>query len=397
MIKKRGLYISSLLALLTFLAAGNADAEKICPNCNRVFEDSIKFCSEDGTKLQELQKDNLLTVDFQSLPEGAEVLINGEKSSTNSFNLAVGLTYKLEIRSEGYKNSIFVVTATDNGHLVVEPSLTALSPEEKWNQKLNSLADNQYGDMIEIKAGQYMLGSDRGNIDEKPIRRYTTNTFWMDRTEVTCAQYKRFLEDIAKYGHKWCHPHESPNKDHTPYHTYAWALKFSWVGGEPPRGMEDFPVVLVDWFDAYAYANWAGKRLPNESEWEIAARGTDSREYPWGNTFSVDKCNVGEQPMAVDSFPDGKSPWGVCDLAGNVCEWTATAYEPKASISKNFGGKYGLPIIKGGSWDDNAMGCRSSCREARRSPYYRSTTVGFRCVSDRPPRLLQPGKLPQKH
>ncbi len=250
---------------------------------------------------------------------------------------------------------------------------------------MSQIAANRDIDMVEVKSGVYVIGSDRGNQDERPIRRYETQGFWIDKYEVTCAQYQRFLEAVKKDGHKWCHANEPANKDHTPYHTYAWALKFSWIGGNPPVNMEDYPVVLVDWYDAYAYAKWAGKRLPTESEWEIAARGSDSREYPWGNTFYSDRCNIGDKPLAVGSFKGGDSPFGVSDMAGNVAEWTATAYETRPADSRNFTGRYGQPIIKGGSWDDNSKSCRSAARDTRRAAAYRSTTVGFRCVSDKAP------------
>ena len=388
---KSAVLLSALSMLLTF-STGSVMAERLCPTCDNNFDDSIKFCPEDGTKLVEAKDDNALSLELKSLPEGAVITLNGEKIKNNSFDLRVGRTYTLEISAQGYKKLVTVLTASEKGHIIVEPALVALSPEEDRNLKMSNIASIQYSDMLEIKAGTYSLGSERGNQDEKPIRQFKTRTFWMDRTEVTCAQYKKFLEDVERYGHKWCHPAESANKDHTPFHTYAWALKYSWVGGQPPHGMEDYPVVLVDWFDAYAYANWAGKRLPTENEWEVAARGSDGREYPWGNTFALDRCNVHEGPIAVGSFESGKSPWGILDLAGNVSEWTSTAYEPKASESGKFSGKYGLPIVKGGSWDDNAAGCRSAARDSKRSPYYRSTTVGFRCVSDHAPRLLTPGR-----
>ena len=382
-----------ILSSILFLSTNICLADKLCPTCENVFDDSIKFCPEDGTKLNEIPTANSVKIEFKSLPEGSKIILNGERLHNKSkVDLKIGRTYKFEIEADGYKKSLFIVSPQEKNNLVVEPYLSPLSPEENRNKKINAIASEQYGDMIEIKSGVYSVGSNRGNLDEKPVRRYETQGFWIDRTEVTCAQYKKFLDDIEKYGHKWCHPNESKNKDHTPYHTYAWALKFSWVGGQPPYGMDDYPVVLVDWFDAYAYANWAGKRLPTENEWEIAARGIVANEYPWGNTFSLDRCNVGEAPMAVGSFPKGSTPNGILDMAGNVCEWTATAYDPKPGNAYNFAGKYGLPIVKGGSWDDNAKGCRSSARDNKRSPYHRSTTVGFRCISDHAPNLLKPGK-----
>lgn len=384
--------LSFILLLLIMVSANILFADKSCPTCDKIFDDKIKFCPNDGTKLNDISKNAISSIELKSLPFGATVFINGEKCSSNTIDLKTGRTYKVEISAEGYKKSLLVISTQENGKIILEPYMAQLSPEESRNLKINQIANNQYGDMVYIKPGAYSVGSNRGNLDEKPVRRYETQGFWIDRTEVTCAQYKKFLEDIEKYGHKWCHPNESKNKDHTPYHTYAWALKFSWVGGQPPHGMDDFPVVLVDWFDAYAYAKWAGKRLPTENEWEISARGQSSNEYPWGNNFSLDKCNVGEAPMAVGSFPKGATPTGILDLAGNVCEWTSTAYDPKPSNAYNFGGKYGLPIVKGGSWDDNAKGCRSSARDNKRTPYHRSTTVGFRCVSDHDPNILSPGK-----
>ncbi|MBI3039931.1 SUMF1/EgtB/PvdO family nonheme iron enzyme [bacterium] len=118
----------------------------------------------------------------------------------------------------------------------------------------------------------------------------------------------------------------------------------------------------------------------------MAANG-ESRDYPWGDTFSSKRCNVGDFPVSVGFFHDGASPWGAEDMAGNVAEWTATAYEPDPRNGKPFNGRFGQPIIKGGSWDDESRGCRVSARDIHRSHAYRSTTVGFRCVSDTSPSL----------
>ncbi|NCB39190.1 MAG: hypothetical protein EOM80_10495 [Erysipelotrichia bacterium] len=325
-------------------------------------------------------------------PANAVIRVNGEIQQNRLLELQIGNDYRVEIASEGYQTAVFSFKHVNAEQTELSFALLKQSPEELRASKLSNMATNRDQDMVEVKAGIFALGSERGNHDERPVRKVESRSFWIDRHEVTCAQYQRFLEDVRKHGHKWCHPSEPPHKDHTPYHTYAWALKFSWVGGQPPRGMGDFPVVLVDWYDAYAYANWAGKRLPTESEWEIAARGGDGREYPWGNTFSLDKCNIGDQPIAVGTFPDGASPWNALDMAGNVAEWTASTYEPRPADSQLFSGRFGLPVIRGGSWDDNSRTCRSSARDVRRSPAYRSTTVGFRCVSDHEPWLLQQGK-----
>lgn len=387
-------YCNSLTAmfLLCFFYASPVFALKLCPVCNKCFEDSINFCPVDGTKLGEVREDELVTIKLKVSQINAQVKVNGQLCKGDYLEMQIGKEYSVEVASAGFQTAILKLSPTSKNSTELSLSLCQLSPEEVRTSKLAEMAVNRDKDMVEVKAGIFILGSDRGNHDEKPVRKVETKGFWIDRHEVTCAQYQRFLEDVRINGHKWCHPMEAPHKDHTPYHTYAWALKFSWIAGQPPRGMGDFPVVLTDWYDAYSYAVWAGKRLPSEDEWEIAARSGDGREYPWGNTFSIDRCNIGDQPLAVGSFPQGASPWGALDMSGNVGEWTATAYEPQPADSQLFTGKFGQPIIRGGSWDDNSKTCRSAARDVRRSPMYRSTTVGFRCVADHEPWLLQQGK-----
>ena len=368
-------------------------ALKKCTVCNRFFPDEVNFCSYDGKPLVAVSATETIQLRLEVVPSDASVYINGQKLKTLSCKVALNHYHQLKIVKPGFKEELFEFKAKKDAELFFKFNLkkTQLKNDGMTKTAMNA-ADNRDKDMIEIKGGSYTLGSVHGNHDERPRRKITTKGFWIDKYEVTNIQYQRFLEDTRIYGNKWAHPNQPADKDHTPYHTYAWALRFSWVGGNPPKGMENDPVVLVDWFDAYAYAKWAGKRLPTENEWEIAARGGDGREYPWGNTFYLEKCNVGDHPTRVGSFPEGASPWGVLDMAGNVAEWTSTAYEARAKDAYLYHGKYGLPIIKGGSWDDTAKGCRSAARDVRRSPRYRSTTLGFRCVSDVPPWELKEGE-----
>lgn len=382
----------TLCLIFSCLIAGSVWAMKICPKCRKTFVEELNFCPFDGEKLGAVPADEIVTFNLEVEPENARIALDGNVQKSRSVEMKIGQSHSLEISADGFRPHEMTITPVACGNLSVKLKLNRMNPEALKAQKISNLAEDRSKDMIEIKAGTYILGNDRGNHDERPLRKVESPGFWMDKYEVTCAQYQQFLEAVRKHGHKWCHPNEPQHKDHTPYHTYAWALRFSWVGGQPPKGMLNSPVVLVDWFDAYAYASWAGKRLPTENEWEIAARGGDGREYPWGNTFSMEKCNVGDQPVAVGLYPDGVSPWGIHDMAGNVSEWTATAYEANPRDTYNFHGKYGLPIVRGGSWDDNSKGCRSSARDVKRSPLYRSTTVGFRCVSDHDPTMIESGK-----
>jgi len=158
-----------------------------------------------------------------------------------------------------------------------------------------------------------------------------------------------------------------------------------WEQGLPVSGQERYPVVWISLGDARAYARWAGKRLPTESEWQLAAQGTDGREWPWGDEFHATKCNNGfGRPTPVDAFPKGESPYGVADLTGNVWQMTNDVYS---------NGAYYFNIIRGGSW----FRPESSWWYVRGGPqplsmtqmqllvspgYDRSATVGFRCVAD---------------
>ena len=357
-------------------------AAKECPVCNKLYKDEVNFCPADGEKLEftdrVLEKD--IIADFTEMPLDYKLYVEGEQLPVRIVNLVKDEPLHVSIGADGKRNCNVTFLNAGDSVLKFNIDLPEKSPEERRKVLVASISSQRDMDMQKIPAGNYVLGSNRANHDERPTRTVYTEGFYIDKCEVTMAQYERFLKDIKEHGHKWCHPDEPENKDHTPTHTYAWAQRFSWNNGIPPRGKEDHPVVLVDWYDAYAYASWAGKRLPTENEWEIAARGNDLREYPWGNTFDKAKCHIGNAPTAVGKYPEGASPFGVLDLAGNVAEWTATAYEERASNAKLFGGKYGMPIIKGGSWDDTSRGCRSSARDIRRSPFYKSTTVGFRCV-----------------
>lgn len=377
-----------LLLLFVFCNLTMAVALTMCPKCDQTYNSGVNFCPVDGSKLTAVPEAQIVRVNLVPNPSNAIISIDGQKQNSTDLYLRIGDSYDVEIIAEGFTRQKLTIEPRAGNNLQFNIDLNKSSSDVARTSLLVSAAERRDKEMIEIKAGTYMVGNDRGNHDERPARNVETKGFWIDKYEVTNAQYKRFLDDIKKHGHKWCHSSEPEHKDHTPYHTYAWALRFSWVGGNPPRDMADHPVVLVDWYDAYAYANWAGKRLPTETEWEIAARSGDGREYPWGNTFSVELCSVGEHHLPVGTYPKGASPSGVLDMAGNVSEWTSTVYDPNPRHSTTFQGRYGLPIIRGGSWDDSAKGCRSSARDTRRSPLYRSTTVGFRCVSDSPPQEL---------
>ena len=225
---------------------------------------------------------------------------------------------------------------------------------------------------------------------EQPTRSIKIDAFYMDITEITNAQYRVCVSE----GH--C---QSPD--------YAQCSVFTegiWETGgflEEPFFQDDGPVVCVSFENAQNYCNWAGERLPTEAEWERAARGDDSFIYPWGEIFLPHAANWndvfgrGELPGSqdgfpmtapVNSFPEGKSPYEIADLAGNVWEWTADWFSEDAyrdNVRKNpIGPAQGaLKIIRGGAWNDTGSYLRSASRFAR-YPEEGTNDLGFRCVKN---------------
>jgi formylglycine-generating enzyme required for sulfatase activity len=145
------------------------------------------------------------------------------------------------------------------------------------------------------------------------------------------------------------------------------------LDGRYPPALARHPVVFVSWEDAAAFTEWLGASLPSEAEWEKAARGTDGRIYPWGNEFAAENCNTSESKTegtkAVDAHPDGASPYGVMDMAGNVWEWTTTFYQEGEDWR----------VLKGGAWDYKGMKDARCASRIYFRPTFRNSAVGFRC------------------
>lgn len=217
------------------------------------------------------------------------------------------------------------------------------------------------------------MGSLEGEADEAPPRQVSLPAFYIDKLEVTHEQYARFLSATGR------------------------PAPVDWPGGKMPPKLARYPVVNVTWDDATAYARWAGKRLPTEAEWEKAARGTDGRVYPWGNSAAGRKVGSGadtkEHLWPVGSFPDDLSPYGVMDLAGNAWEWTASWYEAypgQEGVELEQGHKF--RVIRGGGAIDyyGAVSSRRCADRARSTPYGTYDALGFRCVMDVPKSAANP-------
>ena len=216
--------------------------------------------------------------------------------------------------------------------------------------------------MIAIPAGWFTMGS---NVeDERPPHAVFMDAFEIDQFEVTNEQFEKFVEETGYIT-------DAEKAGDTSWQAYA-------------EGKPNHPVVKVTWNDAKAFCEWAGKRLPTEVEWEKAARGTDGRTYPWGNEWEVAKANTKEAryrgTTIVGGFPDGASPYGVMDMAGNVAEWTTSwfkAYPGSDFYSPYFGEKY--RVIRGGGWFSDKQLVRTTERSCS-SVTLANDDVGFRCA-----------------
>jgi formylglycine-generating enzyme required for sulfatase activity len=231
--------------------------------------------------------------------------------------------------------------------------------------------------MVLVPAGEFTMGSAVGAAHEQPEHKVFLDAYYMDMYEVTVGQYAKFLKATGM----------NPPP--------------MWTTMDQPHH-QSRPVVNVDWTDANKYCEWAGKRLPSEAEWEKAARGTDGRIYPWGNdppdsrkaNYGKDKWNNHAALLPVGQLKDGKSPYGIHDLAGNVWEWVNDWYDPDyyaTSPSSNpkgpEGGKY--KVLRGGSWDFAPENLQSARRDLNvpsstdyDSPAYRNFNSGFRCAKN---------------
>jgi formylglycine-generating enzyme required for sulfatase activity len=207
--------------------------------------------------------------------------------------------------------------------------------------------------------------------------------FRIDLMPVTNAQYAEF---VATGGAPAPAIDEATWKAQGYVQDYATQVtRFVWPSTVAPVGREDHPVVLVTWDQANAYCAWRGsllgvvRRLPSAAEREKAARGHDGFTYPWGNTWQPDKLNSAvkgpNDTVPVGSFPDGASPYGVLDLAGNTFEWTSTPWPPGASTGAR------ERTVRGSAWEDYGGVGRGASWHGR--PHdVRHVIVGFRCASD---------------
>ena len=264
-------------------------------------------------------------------------------------------------------------------------------PKERTPLGRRDLFDPTSGAWVEIPGGSFLMGAQKAKPDEpgydpeaqddeSPVHRVTVSPFRLSRHPVTNAEYAAFVEETGK---------EPPRH---------------WEGGRIPEGKDEHPVVHVSWADAVAFCEWLSRRvskdegeqlvrLPTEAEWEYAARGEGSRKYPWGDAEPSDRLanfgmNVGDT-TPVGSYPDGATPEGVHDLAGNVVEWCGDwfrGYPPKGGEDPTGPSSGASRVLRGGAFHIVPWSLRATCRY-NLHPEDRDGHSGFRVCRGRSQRL----------
>lgn len=252
--------------------------------------------------------------------------------------------------------------------------------------------------MVLVPAGEFIMGThdeekmiDSGGDcleDTHPARSVYLDDLFIDEYPVTNRKYYGFTEQTG-YPVPF-HVVQSWESGVVPSFPYSWNLETR----KYPDGLDDYPVVFVSWYDALAYCEWSGKRLPTEVEWEKAARGSDARRYPWGNDGDLKQyghfhsrygitINPQEDMRPVDAYPSGISPYGCWDMLGNVKEWCADWYAPDYYHDRPPCNPRGAEhstackVVRGCGryWDTPHVAIRD-CEP----PWERSMAVGFRCA-----------------
>jgi len=268
---------------------------------------------------------------------------------------------------------------------VPEGWIKEFPPEPSLQPKIDGSDGSR---MVLILEGKFQMGCDEGEEDEKPLHPVYLNSFYMDETEVTNAMYAKFLNEYGKdsddSGHGFIISGNNIEKSGNSY--------------KPKDGHENYPVTNITWYGANTYAQFYGKRLPTEAEWEKAARGGFvGKKYPWGDVISHEDANysgTGDRDTWLEASPVGSFPpngYGLYDMTGNILEWCADWYNasyysisPRRNPTGPDSGSF--RVLRGGSWYSSFPDLlRVAYRYNYYNPYRTNDSIGFRCVLDPKP------------
>jgi formylglycine-generating enzyme required for sulfatase activity len=309
------------------------------------------------------------TLIVRGAPPGSDVYVDnisrGVTSSDGSIRVPGLKPGKRLVRvsHEGYTDFNHSVNGKDSDVSIV----AQLIPIETKTTLPSQIDYN--GPMILVPAGEFIMGDDTHNPDERPAHKVTLPDFYMDKFEVTNEQYKKFCDETKR------------NYPTNPWWDNGYFTKF-------PRS----PVLGVSWEEADAYAKWAGKRLPTEQEWEKAASWDPAtqkkRQFPWGSDATRSRANVGGANRTADAgrFAGDTSAYGIQDMGGNVAEWVSSNYQPypgNQTPSPDFGTQNF--VVRGGTYRGSINFARTTSRLFH-SPQLnesekqnRAFLIGFRC------------------
>ena len=241
---------------------------------------------------------------------------------------------------------------------------------------------NSFQTMASVSAGDFVMGSNNGPDDEKPEHQVFVKSFLIDVLPVSNADFAKFLNARGLKNHLGESFYDDDDRDARIHQQKSlWQADLSYA---------THPANEVSWVGARDYCTWLNKRLPTEAEWEKAARGTDARKYPWGNSKpNHNRALYGaayNSSAPVDAFPEGASPYGVLDLSGNQWEWVASAYRPYP-YSADDGRENQTPgpirSTRGGGHDssEDELTTTQRGRNLSRNPKAGHHNIGFRCAS----------------
>lgn len=274
---------------------------------------------------------------------------------------ATSETMTLEPTTE--PSATFTPTMLPTSTFTPEPTATQ---EIQVVDSLVSEADGMV--LVFVPAGEFEMGNEEGWESEQPVHTVNLNAFWIDQTEVSNHQYRLCVQEEA------CEQPGSPDS-------------FTRDRYYEDDAFASHPVINVSWYDAQTYCEWAGRRLPTEAEWEKAARGVDGNLYPWGDNISCEYANyigcVGDT-ASTGSYPQGASPYGALDMAGNVWEWVSDwyyiGYYKESPLDYPQGPESGAyRVVRGGSWNDYEWYLRTTTRYSY-FPDNQRVSIGFRCA-----------------